>query len=285
MGTGRYKKIGRIYVIVIVFLLTIAIVLSMNQNNTVGIVTFSPVENMTFDIIFLILLTMGSVIAGSIIGGYILAPLFLIAQKNTVGRKMVYGIQESSKPEMFKKAYIKSVFPALLALNFSLMLSDNVALQSLLVQAESVGPNNSMLPIMLISALFPLMGAIGMGLFSPVWFLQEGGIIYTNKEKAKGTSDPIEIRSVGGWYLYILKGYAGIGVMVSFYTFISEMMNTGATDNLLFLIIWPFMPFFLAFLYMPGIIALDMTYEKRKQFVIKTAEKYGITQKVEPLSF
>lgn len=284
MGTGRYKKISMIYVIVIVLLIAAAIVLSGNQRSQ-GIITFSPVENMTFDIIYLILLTMGTVIIGSILGGYVLAPLFLMAQKNTIGRKMVYGIQESSRPEKFKGAYMKSFFPALLALNFSLMLSDNVALQGLLIQAEAVGTGGSMISIMLISALFPLMGAIGMGVFSPVWFLQDAGIVYSNKEKVKGTSEPIEIRSVGGWYLYILKGYAGIAVIVSFYTFLSEIINSGATDSVMFLIIWPFMPFMLAFLYMPGVIALDMTYEKRKQFTIKVAEKLGITQKVEPLSF
>lgn len=285
MGTGRYKKISRIYVIVIVVLVIMGIVLSLNQDNTRGIVTFSPVENMMFDGIYLTLLTMGTVIVGSVLGGYLLAPLFLFAQKNSVGRKMVYGIQESSRPEMFKKAYMKSFFPALLALNFSLMLSDNVALQTLLIQEGSAGSGNSMAEIMLISALFPLMGAIGMGLFSPVWFLQDAGIVYSNKEKVKVTSDPIEVRSVGGWYLYIMKGYAGIAVIVSFYMFLSAIIESGETDNVLFLIIWPIMPFMLAFLYMPGIIALDMTYEKRKQFVIKTAEKFGITQKVEPPSF
>jgi hypothetical protein len=229
---------------------------------------------------------MGTATIGSILGGYILAPLFLVAQKNTVGRKMVYGIQESSRPEKFKKAYINSFFPALLALNFSLIMSDNVTLQGLLVQAEMLGPSSSsMVPIILISALFPLMGAIGMGLFSPVWFLQDAGIVYSNKEKVKGTSEPLEIRSVGGWYLYILKGYAGIAVIWSFYTFLSEIINSGASDSVMFLIMWPIMPFMLAFLYMPGIIALDMTYEKRKQFTIKIAGKLGITQKVEPLSF
>ena len=283
MGTGRYKKISMIYVIVIVLLVVMAIVITAIQGTTRGIVRFSPVENMTFDGIFLVLLTMGAVIVGSILGGYILAPLFLFAQKNTVGRKMVYGIQESSRPEMFKKAYMKSFFPALLALNFSLMVSDNVVLQELLIEPGSVG--STMASIMLISALFPLMGAIGMGIFSPVWFLQDAGIVYSNKEKVKGTSDPIEIRSVGGWYLYILKGYAGIAVIVSFYTFLSEIIDAGETDNVLFLIMWPIMPFMLAFLYIPGIIAVDMTYEKRKQFVIKTAEKFGITQKVEPLTF
>ena len=155
------------------------------------------------------------------------------------------------------------------------------------MQAESVGTKFA--PIMMISALFPLMGAIGMGVFAPVWFLQDGGIVFSNTEKVKDKAEPTEIRSVGGWYLYILKGYAGISVIISFYTFLSEFMATneigGGGMEIVFMIIWPIMPFLLAFIYMPGIAVLDMIYEKRKRYVVNLAGKMGITKKVEPPVF
>jgi len=288
MGSGRYKKFGLLYGIVIILLFVMLLVFLFSGEGTGmgGMITFSPYPNPAFDSIFIILLTIGTAIVGAMIGGYLLAPLFLFAQKNTIGRNMVYGIQETSKSEKFKKAFIKSLFPALLALNFALMLSTNAPLQGLLLTEGIV--ESGMGEVMMISALFPIMGALCMGLFSPVWFLQDGGIVYSNKEKARITSDPLEIRSVGGWYLYILKGYAGISVIVNFYTFLSNLLSTQTSfggQNMLLLIIWPVMPFLIAFLYMPGIMVLDMTYEKRRKFMINMAEKLGITQKVERLTF
>ena len=74
-------------------------------------------------------------------------------------------------------------------------------------------------------ALLALMTGISMGIFSSVWFLLDAGIVYTNKEKVKDLAQPTEVRSVGGWYNYLLKGYAGISVILSFYAFFWYMFE------------------------------------------------------------
>lgn len=52
-------------------------------------------------------------------------------------------------------------------------------------------------------------------MFAGAWTLYEAGIGYSNKEKVKDKGVFIETRSVGGWYLQFLKGYAGIGVLLT----------------------------------------------------------------------
>jgi hypothetical protein len=289
MELDRYKKLGiRFLIIIIPAIILLAIFGGVGSQGPAaqGILSYSPFSNTGTDSAFLILLTVLTAIIGGVYGGYILSSLFFIAHKKTIGRKMIFGIQEKSKSEVFKKAYIKAIFPALLALNLCLIFATNDTVQKLVVHSNLHG--EKLIIIFAISGLFPLMGGIAMGIFSPVWFLQDAGIVYTNKKKVEGFSDPTEIRSVGSWYMYLLKGYAGISVIINYYTFLSEVMNAMGDvgpSMIIFFVIWPIMPFFLAFLFIPGIIALDMTFEKRRAFMLKKAEKMGITEKVEEPTF
>ena len=57
-----------------------------------------------------------------IIFGYLFAPLYLGVHKLVIGRKMVYGIQEIPPQEKFKSTF-RGIFPALMAMNFALMLT------------------------------------------------------------------------------------------------------------------------------------------------------------------
>jgi hypothetical protein len=286
MGFSRYKKLLIPYLIILIALALLIPIGMIFQQSGESFLSLG-IGNTTTDTFFLIFGAIGTGMLGALIGGYLFCRLFLFTHKKTIGRKMVYAIQERSKSEIFKKAFMKSLFPALLALNICLILYDNSTIQALLLNPNAFAQQNAeaVIPIFTISALIPLASAIGMGLFSPVWFLQDGGIIYSNKNKVKNLSDPLEIRSVGGWYLYLLKGYAGISVIVNYYGFLSGLFTTSVTSSVLFVIIWPIMPFLFTFLMIPGIIVLDITFDKRKKFVLKNAEKLRITEKVEPLSF
>ena len=108
-----------------------------------------------------------------------------------------------------------------------------------------------------------------MGVFSPVWFLEDAGVVHTNKEKVKDESDSTEIRSVGGWYLYLLKGYVEISVFITFYEFFGGLTITIGANNelvimtIMFFVFWPIILLLITLMMGLGILALDITFDKR----------------------
>ncbi|MFX0092861.1 MAG: hypothetical protein ACFFBD_13975, partial [Candidatus Hodarchaeota archaeon] len=73
---------------------------------------------------------------------------------------------------------------------------------------------NKLLPRFLDIILLTLGAA--MILFSPSCFLSDAGLVYLNRGKVEETERPVDARSVGGWYHYLLRDYAGIGVILSY---------------------------------------------------------------------
>ena len=68
-------------------------------------------------------------IIGFILGGYLFTPLFMFVHKKILGRNLIYGIKEMHKPKEFKGAFLSSLFPALLAFNIGILLSDEIIIQ------------------------------------------------------------------------------------------------------------------------------------------------------------
>jgi hypothetical protein len=223
------------------------------------------------------MISLASIIGGVLIG-YLLGPLFMLAHKKIIGRKMIYGIQNKPKPEIFKDIFLKGFFPSLMAMNFALLFAFDPAIQRIAINNSE----DAIAPMLTFNVLLALMIGISMGLFSPVWFLLDAGIVYSNKEKVKDTSYPTEVRSVGGWFMPLLKGYAGISVILSFYTFFLLIYNIiGPAEvmkgmNLMFLILYPILPFVITIVIIPAFIVLDLTYNHRKKFILKQAKKLGI---------
>ena len=59
-----------------------------------------------------------SALIGGLIGGYLLAPVFLFIHKNILGSKLLYGIQDRPQPQAFEKM-MRGYYPALLAVNIN----------------------------------------------------------------------------------------------------------------------------------------------------------------------
>jgi len=285
----RYK-IGISFIVIITPLMIMVAILGGGSGSggvmSQGLFIYSPFGGSGVDGALMFVLTILTSIIGGVLAGFILSPLYIFAHKNTIGRKMIYGIQEKSKSEVFKKAYAKAIFPGLMTLNLCLIFGADPTVQALVIKPALVGNNMAMM--IAVAGLFPLMGGISMGIFSSVWFLQDGGIVYTNKEKVEGFSDPTEVKSLGSWYLYLLKGYAGISVIFSYYIFLSTLLSTMqgfGPESIVFLTIWPMMPLVIAFIFVPAMIALDVTFEKRRAYVITVAGKLGIKDKVKEPEF
>jgi hypothetical protein len=220
---------------------------------------------------------------GAIIGiffGYLLAPLFLYTHKLVIGQEMIYGIQELRDPSPDKfKGVFKGFFPALMALNFAIIFSSYTAVKNLIF-SSNVEQDDPVTIILGVMILLALTSGIALALFSPVWFLLDSGIIYSNQKKLEKQKIPIEIRSVGGWYLYLLKGYAGISVIFYFYSIVSAYYSV-ESGNFAGIIIFTALPFILALFMIPSVILFDMASEHRKKYILKFATKYGIINNVQ----
>jgi hypothetical protein len=201
---------------------------------------------------------------------------------------LIYGIQEHERPKEFKRAFLKSIFPALMAFNIAILLSDETAIHNFIFTPTfQSGASSAVLQILTITILLPLVSAIGIATFSATFFLIDSGIEYSNKEQKKVTngSYPIEVRSIGTYYLYFLKGYAGISVIISIVQLLADYLTSihdvGSIIYIINLIAWPFMPLVIALFMVPVVIIQDATYNGRKKFVQKWAGKLGISGRLE----
>ena len=271
------KKSGKPFLGFIIILILI-LVFSFSIGET-GFAKLLP-DHMGFQIGYIFWMSAIASIIGTVFIGYVLGPLFLVAQKYTVGIRMTYGLQDRPKPEKLK-IYFKALFPALMTLNLAFMFAFSPTVADIVVNpawvARNPTTNSTQIPLVVLAILLPLMSGVSMGLFSPIWFLLDSGIVFTNKEKVKMTRDPIEVRSVGGWYHYILKGYAGISVIVSFFLFASNMIATFTTFNPSIILII-LLPLLLVVMYVPAFVILEITTEHRTRFMRKIANKFGINQ-------
>ena len=258
-----------------------------------------PINNQYAEmaLIFLVFTPISALIGG-LIGGYFLAPAFLFIHKNFLGSKMLYGIQDRRQPQTFKKI-IRGLFPALLAININsiiyfsapwvLDLILNTKVEGLPVYSPIFQSVYDLL-VYYLGFVVLSMFTIGLGtlVFSPTWFLTDAGIVYSNKEKVAGTDRPVEGRTVGGRFTDFLRGYAGLGVALSYLQLLSvRFFSEGVLQEFdpigLIATITGFfgLPIFMLIAVIPSLIILDITKERRIRFVRNFAEKMGITDFVE----
>ncbi len=228
-----------------------------------------------------------SAIFGVLIG-YALAPIYLFVHRKFFGKGMIYGIEERAKEEeKGRKKFsgmFKGIFPALMTMNIALMFAFNTTIQDSLYVGSSEAPAVAAVVDATATMFIITMLSFGavIALFSGTWFLLDSGLVFTNKEKIKDKVEPIEVRNVGGTFLTLLKGYAGIGVLISFYSFVVtafEVTGGGFHFSLyLFLILWPI---FLAMWCLPAILLMNLTWKHRKEYILKKARELGAIEIVD----
>ena len=234
-------------------------------------------------LLLIIFLILGSIF-GAILLGYLLSPLYLLAHKRFIGINKTYGIQDNPKPQKFDK--FQSIFPVLLSLNLSIILLSNQMILRF-ISGEKIDLSSLTIStfndLMLIFALLNVFtNVISYGIFSPAWFLLDAGIVYSNKETENKKGRPGEVRTVGGWYLNLLRGYAGISALLSYILLFMLFLTigAGAISIIIVLIYYSLLPIFFVALSVIALIILDILRERRIKYVRKWAEKIGITDKV-----
>ena len=251
-----------VFVILVVFSIP-AQLLSETQSSPILFLSSSPQQ-----IILLFGLYVVVCLAFGILFGFAFSTLFLIIHKSLYKNKLTYGLNTRPRPEKFKKTF-RGIFPTLLALNIALIITESIMPIQNLVFSTTI--------IVLLFTFGPCLG-----LFAGIWFLDDAGIGYTNKLKAKDTDDFIEFRSIGSYFMPLLKGYAGISVILEIFQLFSLFTTVKGNAGIVVIILIFFIPVFLPLATIPTILLFDKIREKRNEFVLKQARKWGIT---EPLDY
>ncbi len=221
---------------------------------------------------WVVLLFPVSAIFGSLIG-FVLAPLFLWVYKKYMERNHLFAIQDQDTMEK-SHGMLMGFFPALMAMNFTLFLIFDPTIMAMpLFQDYYLQWNNI---IFLFFVLGALLQAPAFALFSAAWIIDESGIVLMSKYGS------FELQSTGKWYLALLKGYAGIGVVIALYQFTFEFLGTYGSQvhwsAVLFLFI---LPLIVTLWVIPAIIVVGATEGRRRSYILGFAERFGIRTEFE----
>ena len=282
MLNSKYKKpltIFLFYAITIIILSVIGILARTGSSEMEDLSPLIPFDDIPLEIIMMMVVIIPLVsLLGAMIFGFVLSPIFVLLHYSTKKNNNAFGID--IRPEQNKSISIsKGLFPAILAINFSLILCTNESIIDV-VLTNSGDPNY----IASFAVIFVYMIGIGYLIFTPIWFILDAGLVYSNIKDKNARSQPVEARTVGGWYLILFKGYAGIGTFISFYSFLSTLISIGNYSDvgaMIGLILIIGIPFFAMLGSLPAIMFLEAIKEKRNKFVRGFARKIGIKDEVE----
>lgn len=289
---SRYRNLLISYVLYIIFwfILTYFLRNIMFPDGTpVALTRFIPVDDALVELImvFVLILPISGVI-GTILGGYIISPIIMVFHKSFYRSSKFYGIQSELNSKKVK-LLTPSIYAVLMAINLSfyfltpeiisVILDSNVISDLTIVMKIPV-----FLRLLGQTILLILTFGASILLFSPVWLLKDSGIIFTTKEKVENSNEKLLIKSIGEWFQTLLKGYAGIGVILTYtiviYDFITlYVSNIGQPGNILnipSLILWLGLPFYLIFSTIPAVIVHDLIKKRRINYIKKIAKKIGI---------
>jgi hypothetical protein len=284
-GFQRYRRALTVYLGVNVLIAGLCLYgIVASPDDVFDATPLIPLKNQFYEILLNFYIIPVTATTGALIGGYLLAPVYLLFHK-TAYRKMRYGIQETPPPKTFKNAFL-GYYPTLLAYNIGSIL----VISSPSILRRVLSPYMiSEIPLTLqyISGNFILMMftiGIGMLVFSPGWFLIDAGIVYSTRDHVEGTGRPVEGRTVGGWFNDYLKGYSGFGVAFSYLQIVFMFYNRIGgpfRTNIANLVGWFGLPFYVMLTLIPGLILLDMIREHRVRFIRNMAARLGVTAVVE----
>lgn len=259
------------------------------DGTSVALTRFIPVDDVLIELIliFILILPLSGII-GTLLGGYILSPIIMGLHKFFYRSSKFYGIQSETSSKKVK-LLSSGFYPVLMAINLSFIFLTPEIL-TVILEADVISDFTVALKIPVFvrllgqNILLLLTFGVSTLLFSPVWLLKDSGIIFTTKEKVENSNETILIKSIGEWFQTLLKGYAGIGVILTYifviYDFINLYINNiGQPGNILnipSLILWLGLPFYLVFSTIPAVILHDLIKKKRINYVRKFAKKIGI---------
>ena len=289
---AKYRNLLIIYVIYAIFWIILSTVLNnqIAEIRNISLTRLIPINNLPIELalIFILILPLSGLL-GLFIGGYLLSPIIMVLHKKLIGSKMFYGVQKKSVLRS-EKIFSRSFFPILMAINLSSIFITptifNYVLEADIVnQSGGLMDLSSWISLLAESVLLIATFGISLFFFSPVWFLKDSGIIYSNKLKIEKSQELFTIKSIGDWFQTILKSYAGIGAIITYILIIYNFVNTlieytgdpRVFMNIPSLILWLGLPFYLVVSLIPALICNDLIKNHRIKFIRNIGEKIGIT--------
>jgi hypothetical protein len=240
--------------------------------SVIAIIPLTVIFSVTSAAGWVVLLFPVSAIIGTLIG-FILAPVFLWVYKKYMGRNHLFAIQDQDTIEK-SHGMLMGFFPALMAMNFTLGLIFNPTIMDIPLLQNYYLQWNSI--IFLFFVLGALLQAPAFALFSAAWIIDESGIVLMSKYGS------LELQATGKWYLALLKGYAGIGVVIALYQFTFDFLSTYGSDvhwsAVLFLFI---LPVIVTLWVIPAIILVGATEGKRRSYILGFARRFGFKTEFE----
>lgn len=286
LALKKYRKalLVSLGVYIVIALFTIYGIL--RGRNFIDFTPLIPIKHNIYEYLCIFLIIPVSAFLGALIGGYLIAPTYLLSHK-IFYRKMIYGIQISPLTQKYKQIFL-GYYPALLAfhINSIILLSFPDILNRIL--SPQMMSAEIDFTLRYAAGVFVLMiFTIGLSLmvFSPAWFLIDAGIIYSTQNHVRGTERPFEVRTVGGWFYDYLKGYSGFGVLLSYlqiiYFYYSNYIIIGGRVDIVEFIFIFGLPIYIMLTIIPSLILLDLIKKHRVNYVRNIAAKIGITDIVE----
>jgi len=243
----------------------------------IGFASFIPFGNMGVHADMVFILTAVSAIVGVVLG-IMLVPIYLAFGKAALGKSRVYGYTEVIIQGQ-NRGFRTFFFPALMAINFALLFVFTPGVRELVVNSNFL--SSSMESSWSIAALFILLiltVGIAVAFFSAAWFILDSGLIYVSQNES---GEPVEARPIGGWFMGFLKGYAGIGVIFAFYSFVIEILSSSTTVHWSIPLLLLPLPFIIMILAIPAVILLKATRQRQIQYVRGLAKRMGIKERVD----
>ncbi len=290
--SSRYRNLLIYYVLYIIFWFILTSILRsviFPDGTPVALTRFIPVDDVLVELIlvFILILPLSGII-GTFLGGYILSPIIMVLHKSFYRSSKFYGIQSESNNKKVKLLN-SGFYPVLMAINLSFYFLTPEIISAIL-ETNVISDLTIVLKIpvflRLLGQTILLIFTFGAStlLFSPVWLLKDSGIIFATKEKVVNSDEKLLIKSIGEWFQTLLKGYAGIGVILTYTLVIFDFItlyisNIGQPGNILnvpSLILWLGLPFYLVFSTIPAVIVHDLIKKPRINYIRKIAEKIGI---------
>ena len=239
-------------------------------DSTLGIYRILP-GDILLDFIWIYIISI--IISGVI---YIITPwlsiLFWKGHKLLTRGNTVYLIQGSNMQVTESMQFRRLLLPAFITLGFSSALVNIENFANLIFVSESfrelAREGETLIFSLSIFFILLLIASIIMIIITPIWLLQDGGIL--SERKSKGRS-PSEIESVGSWYMKLLKGFASISTIIGYvivsiqtvewYQFVLASPPEGGFPIFIFLV--PVFAMIMAPLFALGPISIaQISYEK-----------------------
>jgi hypothetical protein len=240
-----------------------------------------------------------TIILGGLVGGLLFVPIYLGVHRLIYKRSRNYGFLDHQVTPSLSRWFRRGILPTLFAVYVSMTLA-NIMVDTLgepflsLIFAETIDlvvEDIITLKIMLWGITGLVATFICCALVVPTWFLDDAGLLTSNVQ----IDNPLDtvpnqlpnISGVGFWYARLLKGFAGIAVIILYITTLTESIILSWQYFLMFglselpylivnLLMFPLYPIIILCLSLPLLMILDYFAQSRQRYVKRIGEWMGI---------